>query len=399
MTRHWLPAVLALAVLAGTQTSLCAFDRDLLRDTRDRMKIEAQRVEKLFAEERAAAYRLVRSDNPKLVEATDKLYALLAVIEKDTSLDSNRRDLLLVTIKADLTRVKNIAGERRRASIDSSYRADRRDEHRRPFSEPRRPRYTGDSSDRRTPYDVARKIVKGYGRDVADSSYERRKKDEAFGRVMKSVDKSATTDGRDYKLPADWRTKMMRRGSDSIKMTAREKAIMAALRTTLDVDFTANTFEEVIDWLRKKSGVEIVVDKRGLDMAGVKYETQITKRMRSSMRSVLKSILGDLGLAYIVKDEAIQVLSIEQARQATTTRVYYVGDLATTVDVRIPPALSQLMAIQTINQIIQLITSNYDPKSWQVNNPEAPGSIVFDPIRMSLIVKQTAEFHFLYAGK
>jgi hypothetical protein len=83
----------------------------------------------------------------------------------------------------------------------------------------------------------------------------------------------------------------------------------------------------------------------------------------------------------------------------TTTRTYYIGDLAGVVDVRIPPALNQLLMIQTVNQIIDLIINSVDRQSWKVNNPDAPGTIVFNPITMSLVVKQTAEVHYMLAGK
>jgi hypothetical protein len=33
-----------------------------------------------------------------------------------------------------------------------------------------------------------------------------------------------------------------------------------------------------------------------------------------------------------------------------------------------------------------------------VNNPEAGGTITFDPITMNLIVRQTAEFHYKFGG-
>ena len=40
-----------------------------------------------------------------------------------------------------------------------------------------------------------------------------------------------------------------------------------------------------------------------------------------------------------------------------------------------------------------------DPQSWKVNNPDAEGVMAFDPISMTLIVKQTAEVHFMMYGK
>src|SRR4051812_45216875 len=72
---------------------------DPLDDVKARLKVEAQKVEKEFATERAAAYKLVRSVTPKLAEATEKLESLLAMVRNDTALEAKRRETLLVTLK------------------------------------------------------------------------------------------------------------------------------------------------------------------------------------------------------------------------------------------------------------------------------------------------------------
>ncbi len=50
---------------------------------------------------------------------------------------------------------------------------------------------------------------------------------------------------------------------------------------------------------------------------------------------------------------------------------------------------------QTIQLIMQTIVQNVEPSSWQVNNPDAGGTITFDPVRMAIVVKQTAEMHLM----
>ena len=49
--------------------------------------------------------------------------------------------------------------------------------------------------------------------------------------------------------------------------------------------------------------------------------------------------------------------------------------------------------IQQVNQLAIMIQQSYDPNSWQNNG--GPGSITFDPISMSFVIRQTAEMHFL----
>jgi hypothetical protein len=164
------------------------------------------------------------------------------------------------------------------------------------------------------------------------------------------------------------------------------------------VDFKKEKFQDVIDFLKRKTGVEVSVGKRDLESAGASFESEITLSMKASMRTILKRILGDLNLAYIVKDETIQIMTRERASQETVARTYYVGDLLATTDMRLPPLLNQLIMIQNINSIMSTITQTIDPQSWKVNNPDAVGTIVFEPITMSFVVKQTAEIHFMMGG-
>jgi len=390
--RRRLPVLLVLSVFLAAPVVRAA-DRDLLDDVKERLKIEAQRVEKEFTDGRAAAYRLVRSDSPRLVEATEKLQALLAMVRNDTALEAKRREVLLVTLKFDLEKVKEIAAERRGVSTSRDLPAVRipRDEARR-ADEASRPQGA------RRVTDEARAVIESRSKGLADARGDRGRSGDRYNKVMRSVEEAAIPESRDMAFPKDWVEKSRKRSAGQ-KMTAKEKALLAALGTIVPAEFDKNTFEEVIDYFRKTLKVDIAVDKRALEEAGVTYDgSQVTLKLRGTARTVLKRILADLNLAYVIKDEAILITSRERASQMTTTRVYYIGDVAAVVDARIPPFLTQLAMLENINRMITLITQTVDPSSWKVNNPEAVGTIAFDPITMSLVVKQTAEVHFMMGG-
>jgi hypothetical protein len=51
-----------------------------------------------------------------------------------------------------------------------------------------------------------------------------------------------------------------------------------------------------------------------------------------------------------------------------------------------------MQAIGTIISSIQGI----DPDSWDVRG--GPGTVTFDPVRMSLIIRQSAEMHYMLNG-
>jgi len=386
--RRWLPALLlALPLLAVSGLSARAAEEDPLPGVKARMAVEAQRLEREFRDGRAAAYKLVRSGSPKLVEATEQLYTLLAMVQADTSLNNKRRQVLIDTLKFDLGKVKEIAGERRRferleSTVASAVKSDIR-----------KRMESSDDGQRRRTTDVASSIIESRGRTVADGRSDRKKTNDGFVGVMRSVDKSAVPDSRTYVPPKDWAEKSRKRG-ETQKLTAKEKAILKGLNTTISVDFDGHEFQDVLDYLRKATGVDIVADKRAMDEASVTYKTPITLKRKATVRTILKHILAELGLAYFVKNEAIQITSIERAKSETTIRKYYLGDLAAVTDLRFGPVFSQALMIQRVNELINTITQTVEPKSWQVNNPDAVGTIAFNPLTMSLIVKQTAEIHY-----
>jgi hypothetical protein len=85
-----------------------------VEEARARRALEAQCLEKRFAEERLAAYRLVRNATPpRYVDAAEKVHTLLAVLRADRSLTVARRNQLIDTLNFDLTNLKKITAERR----------------------------------------------------------------------------------------------------------------------------------------------------------------------------------------------------------------------------------------------------------------------------------------------
>jgi hypothetical protein len=385
--KRFLPAVLLALPLVGFGVpALSAADKDPLPDAKARLALEAQRVEKEFKEGRALAYKLVRRDDPQPVESVEKLRELLEMVRADKALESRRRETLIVTLKWDIDNVQKIAGERRKAARPSeSLPRVLRDDARR-SSDTRRDDSRSGSKD-------IKSIIESRGRSVADARGDRSRGADSHTRVMRSVDDSAVPESRAYVLPKDWAEKSRKR-SAAQKLTEKEKAILKALDTPIQVDFDKHPFEDVLDYLRKATGLTITVDQRAMAEVGASYKSEITLKLRATTRTILKRMLGDLGMAYVIKDEIIQITSAERAKEMTTARTYYIGDLAAAVDIRLGVIGSKLLMIQSVNQLISTITQTVEPRSWQVNNPDAVGTITFDPVTMTLIIKQTAEIHY-----
>ncbi len=359
-------------------------------DPLDRVKalraVEAQRVEKEFNEGRKYAYRVAATD---LDKAIDRIKELLAMLDRDESLTVARRDQLVRALKRDIPNLQSLAGEQRNRTAEAVARATRVDIRR--DADPRR------SADGKSAFDAARSQVDSMSNRVADArSLRGQIADRALGTLHK-VDESAKLPAYDYELPADWVEKSKRRSPQN-KLTAQEKAIMDALKAPITVDFNNDTFSSVVEYLQKITGVPILVDKQALEEANVTYDTPVTLRLpKVSTRTVLKRLLADMGLTYIIKDEAIQVMTPARAKEMMVVRTYYVGDLlGVTNPFLLGTGLDAVQAVQAINTIIQTVQTQVDPQSWSVNGGN--GSIVYDPIRMSLIIKNSAEIHYMLGG-
>ncbi len=377
------PLVLSVTTLTLLAASVAAQSRDLLPEVRERLKIEAQRVEKEVQDGRMRAYRLIRSD-PE--EANAILKSLIATLDKDTSLTEVRRKSITVALRRDLDNVR-VLGSVRRAG-EPAREAARADVRRAPESR------TGGGP--QTPYDLANERIRNVTGRVADSRKIRDSSGDRMTATMTSVDRTSVPAKSDYDLPDDWAEKSKRRSS-SAKLTEKEKALLEALKKPVKVDYNRDTFQSVIDHLSKQMGQDILLDKQSMEEANVTYDTPITLRFNKpvSGRTALKRVLADVGLTYVIRKESIEVTTVARAKEMLTVRTYYIGDLMGVVSPMMPAVVNQFQMIQAVGMILNQIQS-IDPESWEGRG--GPGTVSFDPTTMSIVVKQNAEVHYMLNG-
>ncbi len=380
--RTWAAGLLALAVMAAPGL----LRADPLADASARLKIEAQRVEREFTDTRAAAYRLVRTDSPRLADALEKIDGLLALVGDSRALSDQTRKDYIATLRYDRSKLREIAEERRRASERSAPPV---------RTTPSRPT-PSDTAGKGRVDDVKSRIDRTKGL-VADGRIAKLDNAERRTGVMTGVEKSAKPETADYTFPKNWK-ELSERRSGAVKMTETERKIMTTLDKQYEVDFERTPYQDVMDYLRKVTGLPISVDKRALEEAGQSYDSPVTLKTRLSLRAILKKINGEMGMAYVIKDETVLITSQARANTMTVTRAYYLGDMVAVTGLNLDPITTQLLIQQRANMIISTVMSKVDSGSWKSNNPDATGVITFDPLTMSLIVKQTAEFHFKNFG-
>jgi hypothetical protein len=221
------------------------------------------------------------------------------------------------------------------------------------------------------------------------------RKEMAFLQVGQSLEESLIAPARDYTFPDAQKWREITEKRTRPKMTPEEEKVMKALTQPVTIDLKDSTLEAVIGLLREKTGLPINdPPKPILEEKGITYQTPISVSLSEvTTRTVLKKVLSDVGLTYIVKGGAVQITTPERAKETLTVRTYYIGDLLTFApEVRFNPYAQQVQA-QAVNDIIGLIVGSVDPDSWWTKG--GPGRIVFDPRTGSLIVSQTAEIHYM----
>jgi hypothetical protein len=377
----------ALAIALGLSAfGVIRADDDPLDEVKARQAVEAQRVEREFNEQRAEAYKLA---NTNLAQAIGMLSTQLIRIENSSALQPARRDQLATALKADIKKFREVADRGARETARDDYLNSTRREIARSTADRRREDGKATSSE-------ADRIIGGRGRAVADARSFSRETSDLRIRVGRSVDESAVPEPGNIKYPKDWYELSKRR--TTYKITAGEKKLMEALGKTISVDIENASFSEAIELIEKLTGQSLIVDKLAVQEAGVTYETtKVNLKLKSSMRSVLKKMLAELGLSYFIKNEEIHITTAARAKEETSVRTYYVGEVGSVVDVRYGPLITQQLMYQNVQNIINLITQ-IEPQSWKVNNPEANGVVVFDPVSMSLMIRQSAEFHLRMGG-
>ncbi|HBI43077.1 MAG TPA: hypothetical protein DDY78_09515 [Planctomycetales bacterium] len=373
----------AIIIIAGLSAGMLlaqsarADDADLLKEAEARRAIAAQQAERDVRDAREESYKTARTQPGKALE---RLRGLLLRVDNDPDLTDQQRGALTSLLKRDLVALQKSNDDAKNPEIPSGFHLATKD----PRAEDHRELVKG-ATDRIA---SAKEVIKEI-HEIRD------KRAVAFADTMMQVDKSAILPNGDISFPRNWKELSLLRTKKS-QLTATERAILKSLDARITVDATDQRFGGMIDFFQKQMAQTIVLDKPSLDDLNINNEsTTVSLHLdKVSTRTALKKMLADLGLTYIIKDETIFVTTPAKAKENLTVRTYYVGDLVPQYDLRFGSSIGQLQALQTINQLVNMVQNNIDKDSWEANGKEGGGTIVFSPPTMSLIVKQSAEVHY-----
>ncbi len=398
-------------------------DKGLLDEAQRRDQVAQQKVEADF---RAALIEMSKLEAANPARAAERLKKMLGVLEEDTVLSPAKREAWKRVLK-DRIRVSQAEAERaEKGAVDTAVRDAKKDDRKaieeqkardeakiqQEFKDIRRLQLEGntDEAQRRAgdlasrhpdnPAAAATRYMTGIAGAKSANEAIKAERNNRYVLAMQEVEKSSMPIIGDIEFPSPAKWKEITKARTKSIATDREKAILKALDTPITVSFEGSTIEAVIDYLQTLSDQTIRLDKQTLEAAGINYDTPINlRKMRNvTLRTVLRKVLGEVGLTYIVEQETIHVLTPGEAKKKMTVRTYYLGDMAGVADVSLGPVFSRVAMANTVRDLVQMIVSSFDEDSWKINNPEAEGTIIFDPRTFTLIVKQTAEVHYMLGG-
>jgi hypothetical protein len=165
------------------------------------------------------------------------------------------------------------------------------------------------------------------------------------------------------------------------RRTELEQQIYQALDERTECQFADTPLADVVDFFKAQHDIDIQIDFKAFQDEAVDASAPVSRTCRGvRLKSALRTILRDLNLTYVVRDEVLTITTRSAADEMMEIRTYPVSDL-----------LGDPGEDPDFASLIQLITSTVDPPTWDENG--GPGSIQpFYPRRV-LAIAQTQEVH------
>ena len=167
----------------------------------------------------------------------------------------------------------------------------------------------------------------------------------------------------------------------------REEAIRRALVKPVNLEFTETPLADVVESLKEKAGIPVIIDHRALDDIGVDGGAPITIQVSDiKLRSALDFMLRPLDLSWTIAHEVLLITTPEEAENMLRTKVYDVSDLPAYRD-------RQGEGVPDFQSMMETTAGCVEPTSW--DSVGGPGSIApYDaPGIKVLVVSQTREAH------
>ncbi len=285
--------------------------------------------------------------------------------------------------------------------------------------------------------------------DSNDKLKER--KEDAFWRTLDQVerglaDNRVDVDEKGFKFSDDWTSRSARRRQsyqpDARPKSEDERRIEESLSKKISLHFDNAPLMEVIKYISTTQGINVALDRAGLEEEGITTNTPITIDLDNIMvKSALKLMLEPLHLGYNVEDDVLKVTSHIRQQGKLVAAAYPVADLVVAMrgiaNRQTGPFSSEVfggqMSVSPVsgarnsgqfqvaaggsnalglasgngldvdlgsqgqrqqydfNTLVDLITSVVEPGSWQELGGQ--GQIRTNETTLSLVIRQTQQVH------
>jgi hypothetical protein len=170
--------------------------------------------------------------------------------------------------------------------------------------------------------------------------------------------------------------------------TDNEARIEAALSSKVSLAADNLPLKDVMQSLADQAKITIVLTRK-IEDAEITPDQPVTMVLKDiSLRSMLRLILSDLNLTYVVKDEVLKITPIADVHtpENLLLKIYPVKDL---VVASAPDASSG--SKHDFDPLIELITSSIEPDTW--HDVGGPGFISGFENASSLVIRQHHDVH------
>ena len=250
------------------------------------------------------------------------------------------------------------------------------------------------------PSSVAKDFIDRASTTVGSAARIKQERDANFGKVVANLGAGAIPVDGEVVFPKDWKAKSeLRKKLTEPQLSPKEIALMKALNSVMSVEFNETPLKKVIEILEDRTGQSIIVDLASLKEANTEYTDPVTfKANKLLFRSILRKVLADNNLTYVIKEGTLQVVTPAKAREMMTVRTYPISDLVAADDIAIQfgPFVARQKMLYNVQMLINTIQNSVDPSIWQANG--GGGSIQFYEPGMALIIRAPTEFHYQFAG-
>lgn len=169
---------------------------------------------------------------------------------------------------------------------------------------------------------------------------------------------------------------------------ARER-IERALSEVGSISCVDKPLSELVDDFSQQMGLSIIVRRKALEDAGIDYDQPITAKIYgASYRSMLRLILSEHDLTWLIRDEVLIITTRDDAESDLETRLYPVLDLVALEGNTVDEAAR---GEHDYDKLIESITTTVEPDSW--DEVGGPGTVADFPNAAALVITQTQEVH------